>query len=79
MGKKRKAGYIRAEETGSEEEGRERKTRLGIRTFEDIATSEDEFHLNRDKVLLEDSPARRRRRKVEAHGLMPAWFIDPMH
>ncbi len=37
-----------------------------IRDFEDVANSDDEFHLNRDKVLLDEAPeAKRRRREQE--------------
>ncbi|KIN06294.1 hypothetical protein OIDMADRAFT_141894 [Oidiodendron maius Zn] len=38
--------------------------RLGaINSYEDIADSEDEFHINRDTVMLDDEPDAKRRRK----------------
>lgn len=40
-----------------------------IRTFEDVATVEDEFHINRDKVLLDDGPDAKRRKLWEEQGL----------
>ncbi|CAG8962202.1 hypothetical protein HYFRA_00005254 [Hymenoscyphus fraxineus] len=36
-----------------------------ITTHEDVADSEDEFHINRDKVMLDDGPDAKRRRKWE--------------
>ena len=40
-----------------------------ITTYEDVADSEDEFHTNRDKILLEDGPDDRRRRALEEEGM----------
>ncbi|QIX02189.1 hypothetical protein AMS68_007706 [Peltaster fructicola] len=40
-------------------------SRKRMRTFEDVADSDDEFHLNRDKILLEEEPAAKRRRKTQ--------------
>ncbi|PVH76836.1 hypothetical protein DL98DRAFT_464472 [Cadophora sp. DSE1049] len=34
-----------------------------ITSYEDVADSEDEFHINRDKVLLDEGPDAKRRRK----------------
>ncbi|KAI9676990.1 MAG: hypothetical protein M1817_006829 [Caeruleum heppii] len=66
MAKKRKASaqpYGKAREDADEDR---RSTKLGpITTYEDVADSEDEFHINRDKVLLEDGPAEKRRRKYQ--------------
>jgi U3 small nucleolar RNA-associated protein 3 len=39
-----------------------------ITTYEDVADSEDEFHINRDKVMLDDGPDAKRRKKWEAEG-----------
>lgn len=36
-----------------------------ISTYEDVANSEDEFHINRDKIMLDDGPEAKRRRKLE--------------
>merc|ERR1712093_798685 len=63
MAKKRKAsGRF---EGGKPENGFESKGgKMGpITTYEDVADSEDEFHINRDKVLLDEGPDAKRRRK----------------
>ena len=62
MGKKRKAsGRHKDEPTGPNlDVGSSRKR---IRDFEDVADSDDEFHLNRDKVLLDEEPETKRRRR----------------
>lgn len=41
-----------------------------IRTYEDVADSEDEFHINRDKILLDEGPDAKRRRKQEEAGML---------
>ncbi|KAL5113947.1 something about silencing protein 10 [Pleosporales sp. CAS-2024a] len=38
-------------------------SKLAINTWEDVADSEDEFHMNRDKVLLDEGPAAKKLRK----------------
>ena len=43
-------------------------SRLRINTFEDVADSEDEFHINRDKILLEEGPAQKKQRKLREEG-----------
>lgn len=49
----------------------ERGGKLGpITTFEDVADSEDEFHIQRDKVLLDEGPDAKRRRKWAEEGLL---------
>lgn len=45
-----------------------RDGKLTIRTFEDVADEEDEFHLNRDKVMLDDGPDAKRRRRIRNEG-----------
>ncbi|KAK1094414.1 something about silencing protein 10 [Friedmanniomyces endolithicus] len=40
-------------------------SRKRIRTYEDVADSDDEFHLQRDEVLLGEEPGAKRRRKLE--------------
>ncbi|KAJ4354531.1 something about silencing protein 10 [Didymosphaeria variabile] len=59
MGKKRKAGGRYGEPT----EPKEENSKLAISTYEDVADSEDEFHINRDKILLDDGPAAKKLRK----------------
>lgn len=41
---------------------------MRINTFEDVADSEDEFHMNRDKILLDEGPAAKRMRKYQEEG-----------
>ena len=65
MAKKRKAsgGASRAPKAPKEED-----SRMRINTFEDVADSEDEFHMNRDKILLDEGPAAKRMRKYQEEG-----------
>lgn len=64
MAKKRKASGRGTEEPKGPnmDVGESRKR---IRTFEDVADSDDEFHLNNDKVLLDEQPDVKRRRKQQ--------------
>ena len=67
MGKKRKAGgqpYGRDEPRSLDDT----ESKLRINTYEDVADSEDEFHINRDKILLEEGPAQKRQRKIQEDG-----------
>jgi U3 small nucleolar RNA-associated protein 3 len=57
MAKKRKAG------SSAPKARKEEDSKLAISTYEDVADSEDEFHMNRDKVLLDEGPAAKRLRK----------------
>ncbi|KAL5394284.1 hypothetical protein PMIN06_006615 [Paraphaeosphaeria minitans] len=59
MGKKRKAGG----RYGETKEPKEENSKLAISTYEDVADSEDEFHINRDKILLDHGPAAKKLRK----------------
>ncbi|KAL3427908.1 sas10 utp3 family protein [Phlyctema vagabunda] len=47
--------------------------KLSINTYEDVADSEDEFHINRDKILLDDGPDAKRRRKFAEEDA----FLEP--
>ncbi|KAL9099857.1 MAG: hypothetical protein Q9163_004705 [Psora crenata] len=49
-------------QTGHNKSWDHEKSKLAINTFEDVADSEDEFHINRDKILLEEGPAQKRQR-----------------
>ncbi|ORY09108.1 Sas10 C-terminal domain-domain-containing protein [Clohesyomyces aquaticus] len=61
MGKKRKAGgRSQAEPKASESTG---DSTIRVTTFEDVADSEDEFHMNQDKILLDEGPAAKKMRK----------------
>ncbi|KAF4624627.1 hypothetical protein G7Y89_g13545 [Cudoniella acicularis] len=64
MAKKRKAS---SRNTGADENGFDPKGgKMGpISTYEDIADSEEEFLMQRDKVMLDDGPEAKRRRKYE--------------
>ncbi|KAF2463209.1 uncharacterized protein BDR25DRAFT_298518 [Lindgomyces ingoldianus] len=61
MGKKRKAG---SKPYGEPKESKViDDSKMRVTTFEDVANSEDEFYLNRDKLLLDEGPAAKRLRK----------------
>ncbi|KAH7326397.1 Sas10 C-terminal domain-containing protein [Stachybotrys elegans] len=63
MAKKRKASRRNAAPAGPREVD-PAEARIGrITTYEDVADSEDEFFINRDKIMLEDEPGSKRRRK----------------
>lgn len=66
MGQKRKTSgtAAAAESTFNEKGGRMRP----ISTYEDVADSEDEFHISRDKVLLDQGPEAKRRKKLQEEG-----------
>lgn len=66
MGKKRKAGS-RSSQSAAPVENRD-DAKLAIDTYEDVADSEDDFHINRDKVLLDEGPAAKRLRKWKEAG-----------
>ena len=70
MAKKRKAGGrpFGNGETRHEEDG---NNKLRVNTYEDVADSEDEFHINRDKVLLDENPTQKRLRRAQEEGLSP--------
>jgi U3 small nucleolar RNA-associated protein 3 len=70
MAKKRKASGRAIDKPTSGFEDR-KGGRIGpITTFEDVADSEDEFHINRDKVMLEDGPDTKRRKKWQEEGML---------
>ena len=68
MAKKRKAS---SQKGNRQSNGHvpDHNSKLTVNTFEDVADSEDEFFINRDKVLLEEGPAQKRRRKLEEEGI----------
>ncbi|KAL8634930.1 MAG: hypothetical protein Q9228_007527, partial [Teloschistes exilis] len=63
MAKKRKAGS--RSDGYSRDRPSEEDSKRTITTYEDVADSEDEFFINRDKILLDEGPAQKKRRKVE--------------
>ncbi|KAK7511399.1 Sas10 C-terminal domain-containing protein [Phyllosticta citriasiana] len=70
MAKKRKAS---GQAYGPPKAPKDEKTKLNINTFEDVADSEDEFHINRDKILLDEGPEAKRRRKWQEQDQ----FLEP--
>ena len=68
MGKKRKAGGKPTDASATQEVD-PADAKLNVRSWEDVADSEDEFHINRDKILLEEEPSRKRQRLQEERGM----------
>jgi U3 small nucleolar RNA-associated protein 3 len=67
MAKKRKAS---SQATNQSNRGAPTESsKLNIHSFEDVADSEDEFLVNRDKILLDEGPEAKRRRKLIEDGL----------
>ncbi|KPM36815.1 hypothetical protein AK830_g9765 [Neonectria ditissima] len=65
MVKKRKASGRNAQSSGPKELDPS-EARLGpVTTFEDVADSEDEYFMSRDRILLEDEPISKRRRRED--------------
>lgn len=64
MGKKRRAN---SKPFGQQEfsDGLEGDSKLKLNTWEDVADSEDEFYINRDKIHLEEGPARKKQRELD--------------
>lgn len=67
MAKKRKAPSGGASRDNVADDSNKR-TKMRIKTYEDVAGSDDEFHINRDKIMLDDGPEAKRRRKVQEDG-----------
>lgn len=72
MGKKRKAS---GRPFGRDElrELNDADSKLRINTYEDVADSEDEFHIGRDKILLDEGPAQKRQKKIQEEEA----FLEP--
>ena len=66
MGRKRKAG---GRAYGEPKAPKDEDSKLAINTWEDVADSEDEFHINRDKILLDEGPAAKKLRKYQEEGM----------
>ncbi|KAG9202902.1 hypothetical protein G6514_003925 [Epicoccum nigrum] len=62
MAKKRKAG---GRAYGDAKPAKNDDSKLAINSWEDVADSEDEFILNREKVMLDEGPAAKRLRKYQ--------------
>lgn len=67
MAKKRKASAAAAAPQAAPDAS-DKRIRMRVDTYEDVAGSDDEFHMNRDKVLLDDGPDAKRRRKWQEQG-----------
>lgn len=67
MARKRKAGVQSFEQKDSEIAAND-NSKVVINDWQDVADSEDEFHINRDKILLEEGPAQKKRRKAQEDG-----------
>lgn len=65
MAKKRKAG---GRAYGDSKAPKNDESKLAINSWEDVADSEDEFLLNREKVMLDEGPAAKRLRKYQEEG-----------
>ncbi|KAF2223095.1 Sas10 C-terminal domain-containing protein [Elsinoe ampelina] len=63
MAKKRKAPGS-SKRKDFPEENFNKRVRLNVDSYEDVAGSDDEFHIGRDKVLLDEDPRQKRSRKV---------------
>ena len=66
MGKKRKAHGQPFGEPNAKSIRDESK--LVVHSYQDVADSEDEFDLERDKILLDETPADRARRRLRDQG-----------
>ena len=75
MAKKRKApsGGVSRENVADDSN---KRTKMRIKTYEDVAGSDDEFHINRDKIMLDDGPEAKRRRKVQEDGELQYMFAQ---
>jgi hypothetical protein len=65
MAKKRKAS---GRAYGDPKAPKNDDSKLAINSWEDVADSEDEFLLNREKVMLDEGPAAKRLRKYQEEG-----------
>ena len=68
MARKRRANGQPFGQSHSKRPKGDSESKLVINTWEDVADSEDEFHIGRDKVLLEETPAHKRFRKAQEEG-----------
>jgi len=68
MGKKRKASG-KAAAPATTDGWNETGGKMGpIESYADIADSEDDFHIERDMMMLDEGPDAKRRRKLEEEG-----------
>lgn len=65
MGKRKRNGPLKGAGVQPSEYEDKSSGILNIKNFDDVADSEDEYHLQRDKILLEDQPKSKRQRQEE--------------
>lgn len=66
MAKKRKGG---PRQDDAVDDTSTKRVRMNINSYEDVAGSDDEFHLNRDEVRLGETADEKRRRKWQEQGM----------
>lgn len=66
---KRKRSRQQAPAGGANDDFDPSASKLRLDTYQDVADSEDEFHANRDKILVDGLPSAKRRRQAEAEDL----------
>jgi U3 small nucleolar RNA-associated protein 3 len=76
MAKKRKASGNVAKPDNSNGWGESGGKMKPIKSYEDVADSEDEFHMNRDKIMLDDGPDAKRRRKWQEEGMQSFKLLE---
>lgn len=69
MAKKRKASGLSNSNSKHNDTSAAQSSKLTINSYEDVADSEDEFLINRDKVMLDDGPEAKRRRRIQEEGM----------
>jgi U3 small nucleolar RNA-associated protein 3 len=68
MPKKRKASSRYNNEDIDSRTSRPESAKLTINSYQDVADSEDEFLDNRDRILLDEGPDVKKRRKIQEQG-----------
>ena len=71
--RKRGHGQLKPEPKDAEDFYNTKDSKLRIKTYEDVADSEDDFHAGRDEVLLDNTRAGKRRRQME--GVFASGYI----
>ena len=70
MGKKRKAN---GQPFGEPKAKISKDESLIVNSYKDVADSGDEFDLARDKILIDETPAQKQRRKLQEQGTSNTW------
>lgn len=68
MAKKRKAPSGQSKSRSVPEDDFNKRVRLNVDSYQDVAGSDDEFHMGRDKVLLDEGASQKRLRKKREQG-----------